>query len=136
MQRTTTEINPRKGFNMVTRLTIEGTPADPAQTVLNGAQIDGLLTGNTAYLELPSGIASLLYGADGVAVVKFPSGATKKGPWTILADHYCVDWETGPANSCSRVVKTAGAITIVYLVTPHAPPPANNLAPLTPSLLH
>ena len=120
---------------MVTRLTIEGTPADSAQTVLNGAQIDGLLTGNTAYLELPGGIASLLYGADGVAVVKFPSGATKKGPWTILADHYCVDWETGPANSCSRVVKTAGGITMVDVVTGEGRGRVKNIAPGNPESL-
>jgi hypothetical protein len=125
----------RKEMQMTTRLGIEGRLAEVVKTVLNSAQIDGLLTGNTAYLEGPGGIASLFYGADGIAVVKFASGATKKGPWNILDDHYCIDWETGPANNCSAVVKTAGFIDMVHPQTGERRGRVRNIAPGNPENL-
>jgi hypothetical protein len=89
-----------------------------AQTTLDAQQIDGLLTGNTVYLEIPpggpggpnGGLVPFLYGADGRAVAKLPSGTTLIGTWKIHSDHYAVDWSNGPKNSCSRVIKSDGEI--------------------------
>lgn len=95
-------------------------PESFGETALNTMQIDGLLTGNTAYMDLPpggpggdtGGVAPFLFGTDGVAAVKFPSGKTQHGRWRIADDHYCVDWDGGLQNSCTRLVKSGGAISL------------------------
>jgi hypothetical protein len=104
---------------MVTILTAGGASA-AAETALDDAQIDGLLTGNTVYLDLPpggpggpGGIAPFLYGADGRAVAKLPSGTMLRGTWTIQDGRYCVDWDNGPKNSCTRLIKADAAIRFV-----------------------
>jgi hypothetical protein len=100
-------------------------PAAAGQTVLNGAQLDGLLTGNTAYIEVPpggpggpdGGIAFAYYGDDGRATFKLPTGTVLRGTWSIMDDRYCADWENGPKNSCTRVVKMPGSVLVVDAAT-------------------
>jgi hypothetical protein len=88
---------------------------------LDRAQMDGLLTGNTAYIDLPpggpggpgGGVAAAYYGSDGRASFKLPTGAILTGTWSLKDDHYCADWENGPRNSCTQVVRMPGAVLMV-----------------------
>lgn len=107
-----------KGTLMTAALTLLASPA-LADGVLDPARADGLLTGNTVYLALPEGSpagageAPMFYGADGRTSARLPNGLTLVGEWRFLDDgSYCVDWENGPKNSCSAVVKSAGAISM------------------------
>ncbi len=109
-----------KGLIMATTLAMGSTTAVGAQMTLNAQQLDGLLTGNTLYLAIPAGgpggphggTAPFKYGADGSASVKLPSGTTLVGNWKIDGDMYCVDWDNGPKNSCTRLVKTTDGIAL------------------------
>lgn len=106
---------------MVSMLAIGTVSANGAETTLNDAQLDGLLTGNTVYIAIPAGgpggpnggIASFKYGADGTAAVKLPAGMTLVGKWKIDGDKYCVDWDNGPKNGCTQLVKSADGIKLV-----------------------
>ena len=88
---------------------------------LNKSQLDALLTGNTVYLPLPpggpggpdGGTAAFYFGADGRASLKLPTGTLLVGPWTLGDDHYRCEWENGPKNSCSRIVKVNGAMLTI-----------------------
>lgn len=106
---------------MVTMIGAITVGAAQAETVLNAAQLDGLLTGNTVYIAVPpggpggenGGMAPFRYGSDGAASAALPNGTTLVGTWSINGDSYCVDWENGPKGSCSRLVKDGSAIRIV-----------------------
>jgi hypothetical protein len=95
------------------------------QTTLGRAQLDGLLTGNTAYIDLPpggpggpnGGIAFAYYGDDGRASFKLPTGTILTGAWLLKDDHYCADWDNGPKNSCTKVVRTPGAVFVIDAAT-------------------
>ncbi len=109
-----------KGLLMVTMIATTGTEAASAETRLDAAQLDGLLTGNTVYISIPpggpaapdGGIAPFKFGGDGSAAAKLPTGLTLVGTWSIGEDRYCVDWENGPKNSCTYLVKTDGGIAM------------------------
>ncbi len=106
---------------MVTMISGLAGGAVSAETTLDAAQLDGLLTGNTVYIAVPpggpggenGGMAPFKYGGDGTASARLPAGLTLVGSWTIDGDQYCVDWDNGPRNSCSRLVKDGEAIRIV-----------------------
>lgn len=88
---------------------------------LNEMQLDGLLTGNTVYLNVPAGnpalpdggIVPFKYGSDGSSSARLSAELTLVGTWTLESDHYCVDWNNGPKNSCTKVIKTAEGISLV-----------------------
>jgi len=88
---------------------------------LNEMQLDGLLTGNTVFLSIPpggpalpeGGIVPFKYGADGTSAVRLSSKMTLVGTWILKDDQYCVDWENGPKNSCTRIVKTETGIELI-----------------------
>lgn len=88
-----------------------------AETRLGAEQLDGLLTGNTVYLETPAGEAPVLYGADGRAAALLPDGTALVGTWSIDADGYCIDWENGPKGSCTRATRMPGAIALTDAAT-------------------
>lgn len=106
-----------RGWIMATLL---ATGAAQAAT-LNEMQLDGLLTGNTVYLSIPpggpalpkGGIVPFKYGTDGSSAARLSTELTLVGKWVLKEDHYCVDWENGPKNSCTKVVKTAEGITLI-----------------------
>jgi hypothetical protein len=110
-----------KGLIMGTMLTLGALAAEGAEVALDDAQIDGLLTGNTVYIDLPTGgpggpeggVAPFLYGSDGRAAARLPAGPTLTGTWTIDGGRYCVDWENGPKHSCTRLVKSSAAIILI-----------------------
>ena len=88
---------------------------------LSKSQLDALLTGNTVYLPLPpggpggpdGGTAAFYFGADGRAALKLPAGTLLVGPWTLGDDYFRCDWENGPKNSRSKIVKANGAMLTV-----------------------
>lgn len=90
-------------------------------TTLNEIQLDGLLTGNTLYLNIPAGgpalpdggIVPFKYGADGSSSARLSSALTLVGTWELRSDHYCVDWENGPKNSCTKIEKTHAGISLI-----------------------
>ncbi len=82
------------------------------ETPMDDAQIDALLTGNTVYLIVPSGEASVLFSADGRAAAEMPNGTKMAGAWRIAQGAYCIDWDGGLQNSCTQVVKVVGAVVL------------------------
>lgn len=132
-----------KDLIVTTMLAMMTTAASASETVLNDAQLDGLLTGNTLYLAIPAGgpggpdggTAPFLYGADGTAAVKLPIGTTLVGNWRIENDRYCVDWDNGPKNSCTRMVKSRGAISMIDPATGEARGTVKSIVPGNPENL-
>ncbi len=96
-------------------LMILGANAKAAETTMNGLQLDALLTGNTVYIDIPAGtpaggpdggVAPVRYGEDGSVSAALPNGVTLVGRYAIDGEKYCVDWDNGPQNSCTTIVKT------------------------------
>ncbi|MEM7709918.1 MAG: hypothetical protein AAF264_04055 [Pseudomonadota bacterium] len=114
-----------KGLSMVTMIGALAAGTAHSETVMDEARLDGLLTGNTVYIAVPpggpggdeGGLAPFWYGPDGRASVSLPAGQTLVGSWRIEGDHYCADWENGPKESCSRMVKDGDAIRFVDLTS-------------------
>ncbi len=94
-----------KGLAMVSLLATA--TAAQAETQMSDAQLDALLTGNTVYVATPGGAAPVYYGADGRAAANLPNGTELRGTWVIKDAAYCVDWDNGPKNSCTKVIKTS-----------------------------
>lgn len=84
---------------------LAGTTA-AAETQMDAPQLDALLTGNTVYLAVPDGEAPMHYGVDGRTSAVLPNGTKLVGSWRIGKGGYCVDWDNGPQNSCTKVVKS------------------------------
>lgn len=90
-------------------------------STMNELQLDGLLTGNTLYITIPAGGPALpeggmvpfKYGADGSSAARLSQDLTLVGTWKLADDHYCVDWDNGPKNSCTKIIKTEDGITLV-----------------------
>ncbi|MEM9999463.1 MAG: hypothetical protein AAF940_01165 [Pseudomonadota bacterium] len=109
-----------KGMLMVSMIAGATGVASAAETTMNDGQLDALLTGNTVYIALPAGspaapdggIAPFKFGADGSAAAKLPVGMTLVGTWKLAGGQYCVDWDNGPKNSCTKLVKSAGGIVM------------------------
>lgn len=90
--------------------------------IMHRDQLDGLLTGNTLYVELPpdtqGGATCMLYhGADGRAALKLPAGLTLVGSWSLKDSHYVVDWENGPKNGLWALDKSDGAISLIEIAS-------------------
>lgn len=128
-----------KGFMMVTMLTVAGGAAS-AETPMDRAQLDALLTGNTLYIAVPpggpggpdGGMAPFKYGADGSAVAVLPAGMTLIGTWSLAEDHYCVDWDNGPKNSCTRLLKTVDGVQMIDHATGDARGMIDSIRPGNP----
>ncbi len=88
-----------------------------AETQMSEAQLDALLTGNTVYVATPNGTAPVFYGADGRAAANLPEGPELRGTWSLKEGSYCVDWENGPKNSCTKVVKTPSGLAMFDLAS-------------------
>ncbi len=132
-----------KDLIMTTMIAAAATTAAASETMMSNAQLDGLLTGNTLYLAIPAGgpggpeggTAPFLYGADGKAAVKLPVGTTLVGTWTIENDRYCVDWDNGPKNSCTQMVKSGGTISMIDPQTGENRGTVENIVPGNPESL-
>lgn len=113
-----------KGLIM-TAAVVMGTSAAAGEVRLDQAQLDGLLTGNTVYLNVPAGtpgaqnggVAPFYFGKDSRAVARLPEGRTLEGIWRMDGAGYRVDWSNGPKNSCTYVLKRGDDIAMMDAAT-------------------
>ncbi len=92
-----------------------------AQETMNGVQLDALVTGNTLYVEIPAGApgapdggtAPIYYGVDGAAAAQLPGGPKLTGTWALDGDRYCIDWDNGPQNSCTQLMRSADGFVVM-----------------------
>ena len=125
---------------MVTMLAAAGAVSAGGETTMDETRLDGLLTGNTLYLNVPPGgaagpdgaIVPFRYGADGSASARLSDETTLVGTWSIDGERYCVDWDDGPKGSCTTLVKGAEAITLVDAATGEARGTVERIVPGNP----
>ncbi len=85
---------------------------------MTGAQIDGLIRGNTVHQLLapgsPLGVGEVaFYFSDGGrAAARMVGGSVRKGSWQIDENGYRVDWDGGLQGSRSTLTKENGAILV------------------------
>ncbi|WP_299733938.1 hypothetical protein [uncultured Tateyamaria sp.] len=92
-----------------------------AQETMDAAQLDALVTGNTLYVDIPAGApgapdggtAPIYYGVDGSAAAQLPAGPKLVGTGALDGDQYCIDWENGPQNSCTQLMRTADGFVVM-----------------------
>lgn len=92
-----------------------------ADETMNTAQLRALVTGNTLYVEIPvgapgapdGGTAPIYYGEDGSAAAQLPAGLKLVGTWTLEEDRYCIDWDNGPKNSCSQLIRGSDGFVVM-----------------------
>ncbi|MGR3503276.1 hypothetical protein [Pseudaestuariivita sp.] len=92
-----------------------------ADTVMDAAQLDALVTGNTLYVEIPAGApgapeggtAPIYYGENGSAAAQLPAGLKLVGTWRLDGDQYCIDWENGPRNSCTQLLRSPDGFVVL-----------------------
>lgn len=91
--------------------------AAAAETTLDRAQLDGLLTSQTVYLDTPGGEALIHFRADTTSFARLPNGVQMQGTWGLIDNGYCIDWVDGPQNSCTRVLRTADALRMMDIAS-------------------
>jgi hypothetical protein len=92
-----------------------------ADETMNTAQLSALITGNTLYVDIPSGApgapeggtAPIYYSEDGSAAAQLPAGLNLVGTWTLDEGRYCIDWDNGPKNSCSQLVRGSDGFVVM-----------------------
>jgi hypothetical protein len=59
------------------------------------------------------GTAPIYYAQDGSAAAQLPGGSRLVGTWALEDGRYCFDWDNGPKNSCTQLVRgTVGFIVM------------------------
>ena len=92
-----------------------------ADETMDAAQLSALITGNTLYVDVPAGApgapdggtAPIYYGEDGSAAAQLPAGLKLVGTWKFEEDSYCIDWDNGPKNSCSQLVRGSDGFIVM-----------------------
>lgn len=92
-----------------------------ADETMNSVQLSALITGNTLYVEIPAGApgapdggtAQIFYAEDGSAAAQLPTGVKLVGSWDLDGDAYCIDWDNGPQNSCTQLVRTLDGLAVI-----------------------
>ena len=92
-----------------------------ADETMNTSQLSALIAGNTLYVEVPAGTpgapdggtAPIYYSSDGSAASKLPAGLKLVGTWKLDDGSYCIDWENGPKNSCTQLVRGADGFIVM-----------------------
>lgn len=92
-----------------------------AAETMDRAQLHALIFGNTLYVDIPAGtpgapdggIAPIYYAPDGAAAALLPAGMKLVGTWALDDDRYCIDWDNGPKNSCTQLVRGPDAFTAI-----------------------
>jgi hypothetical protein len=85
---------------------------------MTGAQIDGLIRGNTVYQRLATGSpvgvgeVAFYYADTGRAAARMPDGSVRTGLWQIEGNCYRVDWDGGRQNSRSMLTKEDGSVHV------------------------
>lgn len=117
-----------RGLIMVSMLASAIIATNAGETLLNDVQLDALLTGNTAYITVAEGnaaapnggMAAFKFGADGASAAKLPTGTMLVGKWRLDDGKYCVYWDGGIQNSCTKIVKSADGIMLMDAATGEA----------------
>lgn len=107
-------------FTLTATIALLAPPA-LANEPLNSAQLEPLILGNTLYVTIPAGapgapeggIAPIHYGRDGSAAAQLPAGLKLVGTWELSDEGYCVNWDNGPKNSCSTLVRAEESFLVV-----------------------
>ncbi|MEO0945002.1 MAG: hypothetical protein AAFY06_09180 [Pseudomonadota bacterium] len=115
---------------MKTHLTLTLCLAAAAQVAsasepLSTAQLETLIVDNTLYVTVPAGapgapeggVAAIFYAKDGAASAQLPAGLKLVGTWQLSDAGYCVDWDNGPKNSCSTLVRAEDSFLIIDQAT-------------------
>ena len=92
-----------------------------AEEPVTTEQLSTLITGNTLYVEVPAGApgapdggtAPIYYAEDGSAAAQLPSGLKLVGRWALEDDQYCIDWDNGPQNSCTQLIRAAQGFVVM-----------------------
>lgn len=92
-----------------------------ANEVMDNAQLSALITGNTLYVDIPAGApgapdggtAPIHYAKDGSAAALLPAGLKLVGTWALKDSQYCIDWDNGPKNSCTQLVRGADGFIVM-----------------------
>ena len=92
-----------------------------AVQTMNAQQLDALLIDNTFFVELAAGgTATIHFSANGRAAGRMPGGAAFEGQWAIEDDRYCIDWNEGPQNSCTQLVRGEEDLVLIDPATGEA----------------
>lgn len=87
--------------------------ASPPVAPLMEADLRSLLSGYELQIEVAAGgVARLAFAANGTVNAVFPDGKRDRGTWRLASDRYCIDWVTGPKNSCTRVFRGAESLEL------------------------
>lgn len=103
---------PNKLFILTFAVGLAGSAAR-AEEPVTAEQLKTLITGNTLYVEIPAGApgapdggtAPIYYAGNGSAAALLPSGLKLVGRWALEEDQYCIDWDNGPKNSCTQLIR-------------------------------
>ena len=87
---------------------------------MSGAEVKGLLSGNTAYVETTGasvtgvvGKGVVYYAADGSGLYKTPKGVIWHGTWVIKGNLLCSEWKEGPKKPCLTYDKQGDVINAI-----------------------
>lgn len=92
-----------------------------AQEQMDTSQLQALVTGDTLYVDVAAGtpgapdgeVAPIYYANDGAAAALLPAGLKLVGTWAIDGDQYCIDWDNGPKNSCTKLLRTDAGFLVI-----------------------
>lgn len=96
-----------------------------ADTKMDAAQLSALVSGNTLYVDIPAGApgapdggtAPIYYDTDGAATALLPAGLKLVGTWALDGDQYCIDWDNGPKNSCTQLIRSKAGFAVMDAAT-------------------
>lgn len=92
-----------------------------AEEIMDTAQLNALIMGNTLYVQISAGApgatdggtAPIYYAENGSAAALLPTGLKLVGSWTLFENKYCIDWDNGPKNSCTQLVRTSDGFVVL-----------------------
>ncbi|MEM9873237.1 MAG: hypothetical protein AAF822_18540 [Pseudomonadota bacterium] len=92
-----------------------------AEAPVTAEQLRTLVTGYTLYVDIPAGApgapdggtAPIYYSDDGHAAALLPSGLKLEGSWALEGDQYCIDWDNGPTNSCTQLIRAEQGFVVM-----------------------
>lgn len=95
--------------------------AAAADVTMDTSQLSALITGNTLYVDVPAGApgapdggtAPIYYSKDGSAAAQLPAGLKLVGAWRLEEGRYCIDWDNGPKNSCTQLVRGSDGFVVM-----------------------
>ncbi|ABD54213.1 hypothetical protein [Jannaschia sp. CCS1] len=92
-----------------------------AAETMDTEQLSAIIAGNTLYVDIPAGApgapdggtAPIYYSMDGSTTAQLPAGLTLIGTWRLEDGAYCIDWDNGPQNSCTQLIRGADGFIVM-----------------------